>query len=64
METINNIAVSAIDALKGAPAVLGLLLINALFVGGILYAVMTNADRHERQLASLIEKCLPDHRVK
>lgn len=48
----------AIDALKGQPMVLGLLLLNVVFVGAVFYGVQKNADRHDAQLTHLIDRCI------
>ena len=51
MDMIKQIAASTVDALKSQPLVLGLLLINIMFVAAIFYSSTKNSERYERQLS-------------
>ena len=57
-EMPTKVAAQAIDALKGQPFLLAMLIFNALFIGVVYFSVNKNADRHQSLVTELIEKCL------
>ncbi len=54
---MSDIPGRAIDALKGYPLLLGLLILNAIFVGLVAWSVNQNNQRHAEQIQRLIEYC-------
>jgi len=54
-----SVATGAIDALRGTPALLVVLVINVLVVGGFGYLELTRSSRNGELLSSVINRCLP-----
>jgi hypothetical protein len=48
-----------LQALRGNPLVLGVLLLNLLFVGVGAWYLISTEDRHAEHLKLILERCLP-----
>ena len=57
-EEAGKVASSAIDALKGTPAVLALVIFNLLFFGVVVYVQYTNGERWEKLFELMLKQCI------
>jgi hypothetical protein len=60
--SINEVLNSAIGGLKGSPILLGLLLLNLIFCGGILLATRDWRARAHDEKMLILKHCLPEAR--
>lgn len=58
-EAATQIATSAIDSLRSTPAFLMLLLINLMFVSGVLWSLHSIRRIEKEQIRFTLERCLP-----
>lgn len=56
-EEAGKVAGSAIDALKGSPGLLVLVLLQAAIMGMLYFVAEHNADRWQERQLLLIERC-------
>jgi hypothetical protein len=55
-----NIGVATVDALKGSPGLLVVALLSLGLIGALFWSVREVTARRDKQLESLIDRCLPD----
>ena len=60
-EEAGKVASSAIDAMKGQPVLIALLLLNSLFVGLVYFGVQATRERQSIEWKVVLERCLPGH---
>jgi len=53
------IANGAIDALKGTPALIVVLIINIFVVGGFGYVELVRTSRNSELISKVIDRCVP-----
>jgi len=58
-EQASKVAGTAIDALKGSPGLLVLVLLQAATLGVIYFATSHNSDLWQARQMALIERCFP-----
>jgi len=58
-EEAGKVAVSAVDALKSTPVILGVLIFNIAFMAFVAYFEHTNGERWERTVERTINYCQP-----
>jgi hypothetical protein len=58
-EEAGKVATSAIEAMKGQPVLIALLLLNALFGGLIYFGVQATRATQAIEWKTVIERCLP-----
>lgn len=58
--TERPIVSSALDALRTNPLVVGVLLLNVLFVAGGLWYLVHVQAQHSEHLRLILERCLPN----
>lgn len=61
-EQAGKVATSAIDALKGSPGLLVLVLLQAATLAVIYFAASHNADLWQARQMALIERCFPQQK--
>jgi len=49
----------ALQALKGNPVVVGMLLLNVLFVAAAAWYLISTANTHSEHLKLILDRCLP-----
>jgi len=57
-EQVGKVAVTAVEALKGTPAVLALVIFNLLFFGVVVYVQYTNGERWEKLFELMLKQCI------
>ena len=58
-EEAGQTARSAIDAMKSAPMMLGLLIFNVVWLVVIAYVVFKNAERWQETINTVLKMCSP-----
>ena len=58
-EEAGKVASSAIEAMKGQPVLIALLLLNALFISLTYFGVQSTRDRQAIEWKTVLERCLP-----
>jgi len=57
-DQVGKVATAAVDALKGTPAVLALVIFNLLFFGVVVYVQYTNGERWEKLFELMLKQCI------
>jgi hypothetical protein len=58
-ETVTKIASTAVDSLKGSPVMLGLLLMNIIFMSLIFVTVRDLRKQQHEQMSLVLQRCVP-----
>lgn len=58
---VGKIATSTIDALRGQPGLLALILLQVTTLGVLYFVNDRQNERRQAREMMLMEKCLPDH---
>lgn len=58
-ETVSKIAHSAVDSLKASPVMLGLLLMNIIFMSLIFVTVRDLRKQQHEQMSLVLQRCVP-----
>jgi hypothetical protein len=54
-----GVVIEALQALRTNPLIVGVLLLNLLFVGVGAWYLISTEDRHAEHLKIILERCLP-----
>lgn len=58
-EAVTKIASTAVDSLKGSPVMLGLLLMNIVFMTLIFISVRDLRKQQHEQMSLVLQRCVP-----
>ena len=58
VEEVGKVAVSTVEALKGTPAVLALVIFNLLFFAVVVYVQYSNGERWEKLFELMLKQCI------
>jgi len=56
-EQIGKVATATVDALKGTPALLALVIFNLLFFATVVYVQHINGERWEKLFELMVRQC-------
>jgi uncharacterized membrane protein len=62
MEQAGKVASSVVDSLRGSPVVLGLILLNVVFMVLIFLAVKDVRKNQHEHMTFLLERCVPQQK--
>jgi len=58
VEETAKVASGVVEALRGTPAVLALVIFNLLFFGVVVYVQYTNGERWEKLFELMLKQCI------
>lgn len=58
-QAVTSIASSLVDSLRVSPALLVLLVVNAIFVAGIYFSNQSQRQREHEKVLKILDRCLP-----
>lgn len=64
IEDVGKVGMGAVDALKGSPGLLAVIMLNAIILGAIYFAFHDRNTTDHIERIALLERCFPLNREK
>jgi hypothetical protein len=63
MEDVGKVALSVVESLRSSPIVLGVILLNIIFMAVIFFTLQNLRNHQHTQMMILLERCVPTVKV-
>jgi hypothetical protein len=61
MEDVAKVATSVVEVLRGSPVVLGMILLNIIFMAVIFFTLQNLRNHQHQQMMLMLERCVPQY---